>query len=414
MTPRIAKPHALLPVAALFVAGVAHAQDVSQLVISDQPGEDEIVLLTSAPPRLDKNSLMSDQGMMLFLERSALTPPSGMQMYLDISNSAVGDTQIVDQRSDLLLGDVEYLDPSGSYDVWYIRQELTNNASGTFTAVITFPERIVGMHTSDGRLKDYDPDIAPNYCQPGATVYPTCTGGPGSSNPGDSNWGPGADRGVEFSNTVPSLDNRIEIFPDERTIKITLTSNTKADDVRIFTTHFDPAFEYLCPGSVACPCNNDTGLESDPHAGCVNSLGKGGLLSFEGTQRIVDDNLELVMSDLPSETFGIVFMSTTPRNPVPFGAGRLCLSPGPDGPVWGSGYHRFPVQASFDSATNGVGGVIRQLDVLEMSAGMLQLSSVNDLAGTDVYFQGFYRDPEMSLCSGQRFNLTNALRVSVE
>ena len=95
--------------------------------------------------------------------------------------------------------------------------------------------------------------------------------------------------------------------------------------------------------------------------------------------------------------FGILFMGGGQIPPMPFGAGLLCVDPGP------AQFCRFPVQNSGPTGTMTEGpGIV---------AFSLTLQSLCHIApGQTWNFQAWYRDPQ-GPC-GLFFNLSNAIAVT--
>ena len=57
--------------------------------------------------------------------------------------------------------------------------------------------------------------------------------------------------------------------------------------------------------------NGGTCGNADPDAGCVNSTGQGALLTATGSSSVASDDLVLTTTQMPNNTFGIVFMGST-------------------------------------------------------------------------------------------------------
>ncbi len=157
----------------------------------------------------------------------------------------------------------------------------------------------------------------------------------------------------------------------------------------------DPGVGY-CFG-IGCPCAND-----DPNGGCANSTGRGAGLRAAGTARVAQDDLVLVMSNLPSSTFGVLYMGPAAAS-VPFGNGLRCVSPGPPGVPPGVGFFRFPVR-------HAVGGGIIEGPGLVAHASTNFGAPGTILVGSTWRFQGYYRDATASCVS--TFNLTNGVAVT--
>ena len=152
-----------------------------------------------------------------------------------------------------------------------------------------------------------------------------------------------------------------------------------------------------CPG-VASYCFCDQGARcgnEDPHGGCRNSTGNGGLLTASGSASVVADDLILTGSRLPANQFGITFMGAGTLRLV-FGDGLRCVGGG------GSGIFRFPLRMA-DSA-----GVM--LEGPGIVARTSSCSSCNLVAGSTWNFQMWNRDP-MGPC-GFGSNTSSALAVT--
>ena len=148
----------------------------------------------------------------------------------------------------------------------------------------------------------------------------------------------------------------------------------------------------FCINAVA-PCDN-----GDPYpgadAGCHNSTGVGAKLTTGGTTSAGSDDLKLIITQLPLNKNGIVYMSPGGNTPVTFGDGIKC----PTGPAY-----RYMGQNS------GLGGT------MTFGPGLAAFSAANFplpghiLAGSTFHFQGWYRDPQGPCGTGK--NMSNAVRV---
>ncbi|MGK0219471.1 MAG: hypothetical protein ACI9HE_002973, partial [Planctomycetota bacterium] len=155
------------------------------------------------------------------------------------------------------------------------------------------------------------------------------------------------------------------------------------------------------PGTMFCectapmaPCGNP-----DPSAGCENSTGAGATLMGMGSSSVFEDDLMLVMDQLPASQFGIVFMGEASLGtPVVLKDGSRCVSPGSL-----SLYRFLPAFASSGSGSASVSSVI------DYSCGGSLPTAACITSGATWYFQGWYRDP--SGPCGQGSNLTNGLAV---
>lgn len=150
----------------------------------------------------------------------------------------------------------------------------------------------------------------------------------------------------------------------------------------------------FCLGN-SCPCGND-----DPNAGCGNagldgdSLSGARLIHSAGSTNVFADDLVLTLDGLSPNKFGLILIgSQTTSNPL--GDGVLCIQLG------SAGNQRPPVQLSGES------GSFSQSNFVADSQTLLFNPIV---AGTQLHFQGYYRDPG-GPC-GLGFNLSNALTVN--
>jgi len=142
----------------------------------------------------------------------------------------------------------------------------------------------------------------------------------------------------------------------------------------------------------ACPCGN-----TDTLGGCKNSTWVGAYLGGSGSASISADDLTLSVFNLPSNSFGRIFMGA-PMNGVSFGDGLLSVNGSSSGLV------RYPVQNSGTEGRFTFGPGLRAFAANNFGAGS-QLSS-----GQSWNFQAYYRDTSGPCGAG--FNTTNALRVS--
>jgi hypothetical protein len=144
-----------------------------------------------------------------------------------------------------------------------------------------------------------------------------------------------------------------------------------------------------CPAMFA-PCDNP-----DATAGCQNSRGIGGLMTSGGSTSVAADDLTFLLSQLPFNKSGIIYMSPDGQVPVPFGDGVKC----PKGPAY-----RYYGQNSGASGTISYGpGLIAWAASHFGPPGHI-------VAGSTWHFQGWYRDPPGPCGSGA--NMTNAVRVT--
>jgi len=150
----------------------------------------------------------------------------------------------------------------------------------------------------------------------------------------------------------------------------------------------------FCPGDgsgSACPCGNVS--PSSPIAGCLHSLGTGGVLAATGTPSVSADTLVLAGSAMPSSS-ALYFQGTAQQSAgagVAFGDGLRCAS-----------------------------GTILRLGTKQNSAGTSQYPVLGDLTvsvrgalpptgGTRTY-QVWYRNAA-AFCTSSTFNLTNGVIV---
>lgn len=147
---------------------------------------------------------------------------------------------------------------------------------------------------------------------------------------------------------------------------------------------FEP-FGFGDGSSGPCGCQGP----SAPGAGqgCANSTGQGASLLGGGTASVAADDLVLLAENLAPSQPGLLFCGTQALVGVPFGDGL-----------------RF------------VGGFVRRLGVraadVQGRAQWVALSGAGGWQTSDVrYFQVWYRDPGVSVCS-QFFNLSSALQVT--
>lgn len=138
----------------------------------------------------------------------------------------------------------------------------------------------------------------------------------------------------------------------------------------------------------SCPCGNASAL-----GGCSNSTGGGALLDSSGSTNAVDDDLVLTLSGLPANKFGLVFLGTA-QAAAPFRDGIQCV-----GNIAG----RFPVRMS-DAA-----GVIVEGPGLAAHSLANFGTGGQIIAGSTLYFQGWYRD-QSGPC-GMGSNMSNGVRV---
>lgn len=150
-----------------------------------------------------------------------------------------------------------------------------------------------------------------------------------------------------------------------------------------------------CVG-VGCPCGNDS-----PTSGCLNSLGRGGLLSARGTASVAADDLVLEVEGI-TPTFAYLFVGTSEACEF-MGDGLLGLSPGPYQPD----LLRLMVQEANELGELTIGpGLVSSIDAAAGATGTV-------LVGSTWNFQVVYRDAPSSPCD-TLFNFTNALSVTFD
>ena len=149
----------------------------------------------------------------------------------------------------------------------------------------------------------------------------------------------------------------------------------------------------VCTAGVA-PCGNP-----DASAGCENSTGVGATLIGAGSSSVFEDDLDLVMAQMPANQFGLVFMGEAALgSPVTLGDGVRCVSPGT------SSLYRF-----LPAFGSGAGGTATVGSIVDYSCGGSLPAAACIASGSTWYFQGWYRDP-VGPCN-QGSNLTNGLAV---
>lgn len=138
-----------------------------------------------------------------------------------------------------------------------------------------------------------------------------------------------------------------------------------------------------------CPCGNFAGAGE----GCLNSSGRGALLTAVGSTSVSSDDLVMGASGLIPGQPALLFSAANAINSgngIPFGDGLRCA---------GGGIKRLGVrvpdaqgQTSWGPALSGAGGWV---------------------AGDVRRFQAWYRDPSGSPC-GSGFNLSNGVEISFQ
>lgn len=154
-----------------------------------------------------------------------------------------------------------------------------------------------------------------------------------------------------------------------------------------------PGTGYCYGAEGACPCGNMDGL-----AGCASSEEVGAVLTGTGSASVAQDDLVLLVDNLPPQKFGRFYMgASAPQNP--FGDGLFCAGSG------GYGVRRFPV---FDSGALGTAS-------LETVAAWAQANfppTSQVLPGLTWNFQVWYRDPQ-GPCGGT-INTSSAYAVTFQ
>lgn len=138
-------------------------------------------------------------------------------------------------------------------------------------------------------------------------------------------------------------------------------------------------------GGLDCPCGNN----GNPGEGCDNGSGSGGLLTASGTPSVSNDTLSLTASQIPGNSPGFFFYSTTLSGSgagQPFGNGLSCLSIG------------LRVKKVDGGGTIPFGAMPPLSTLLGISP------------GDTTYFQYLYRNPG-GPCLGLGVNATNAIQV---
>jgi len=146
------------------------------------------------------------------------------------------------------------------------------------------------------------------------------------------------------------------------------------------------AFCFGDGSSTACPCANNSAVGAG--AGCLNSLGSGGLLSSTGVASIAADTAVLAGSGMPNSN--ALFFQGSTQIASPFGDGLRCA-----------------------------GGSVVRLGTKSNVGGASQYPVAGDqsisvrggaLAGNTRYYQVWYRNAAV-FCNAETFNLTNGYRL---
>ena len=153
----------------------------------------------------------------------------------------------------------------------------------------------------------------------------------------------------------------------------------------------EPVDGPTCFCSQGSPCGNKSVA-----GGCQNSTGEGGRLQGRGSSSVYMDDLEFVVAQLPSQTFGVLFYGLTERTvPVVMGAGLRCT---------GSLQFRFGPPINLNS--NGASVIGPGLGAYTST----NMAAVGQFAlGSTMHFQFYYRDLQAP-CGGSS-NVTNMVSV---
>jgi hypothetical protein len=150
----------------------------------------------------------------------------------------------------------------------------------------------------------------------------------------------------------------------------------------------------FCPGDGSgtnCPCGNNS--PAGQGAGCLHSLGTGGLLAATGTASVSTDTVVLQGSGMPNAS-ALYFQGTT----------QLSLGQG----------------TAFGDGLRCVGGTIVRLGTKTNAAGASQYPAAGDpsvsvkggVAAGDVrHYQVWYRNAA-TFCTTSTFNLTNGFSIT--
>lgn len=138
---------------------------------------------------------------------------------------------------------------------------------------------------------------------------------------------------------------------------------------------YDPAVFFDSVSEVLCLCDQGP-CEDNPDAGCPNSSGAGALLEVSGSPSILDDNLRLHGTGLPSGQLAMPLIGG-PSNATQVGGGQLCL---------GGQLYRFPLIGT------GTGTFSFGPGILSYAANQFEEPPMLDVGQTWA-FQVWYRDP---------------------
>ena len=157
----------------------------------------------------------------------------------------------------------------------------------------------------------------------------------------------------------------------------------------------DAGCSYCIANRGDCPCGNE-----DPDGGCANSTGLGAKLRTRGTASVTSDDLQVVATQLPTNTAVLFLLANTFRR-VEFMDGLLCIG----GPM--SKIYRLPPimnSGSDGTATYGPGLVAASNTPMVPITGGIH-------AGETWYLQAYFRD--MGSCANGA-NTSNAISVTFE
>jgi hypothetical protein len=204
------------------------------------------------------------------------------------------------------------------------------------------------------------------------------------------------DGGTVSGATTPVLTIAGVTAADAGTYDVVVTNACAADTSlpAVLTVVPPPAIQRICFGDgsgTACPCGN----ASDPgdHAGCLNSLGNGGVLDAGGQASVANDTLQLDAQDMPNSS--ALFFQGTAR--VQGGLGAV-----------------------FGDGLRCAGGALVRLATKTNAAGRSQYPENGDATiavrggctpGAVRVYQVWYRNAA-AFCAAATFNLTNAVEVS--
>jgi len=149
----------------------------------------------------------------------------------------------------------------------------------------------------------------------------------------------------------------------------------------------------LCLGETGCPCLNDAPVGSG--TGCVNVTGVGGRLRSTGSGSVALDDLRLEATQLPTQTFGILFMGSATVPATTMGGGLRCAG----GALFRYGAH-----------STGAGGAHTEGPGIVLGTHAFGAPGTID-AGETWVFQYWYRSNSGACATS---NVTNALAVTFQ